>query len=76
MIDLDVLLAVAGFTATALVVVGMILITPRGAVGTLDDVTDPQGEQLSRADAIDPAHPAPRRPAVQLGDQARIGRGR
>jgi len=54
MIELDVLLAVAGFTATALVVVGMILITPRGAVDTLDDVTDPQGEQLSRADAIDP----------------------
>ena len=76
MIELDVLLAVAGFTATALVVVGMILITPRGAVDTLDDVTDPQGEQLSRADANDPTHPAPRPPAVRLGDQAPISRGR
>ena len=70
MIDLDVLLAVAGFTATALVVVGMILITPRGAVDTLDDVTEPQGAQLSRADAIDPTDPAPRPPAVHLGDSA------
>jgi hypothetical protein len=68
MIDLDVLLAVAGFTATALVVVGMVLITPRGAVDTLNDVTDPQGLELSRADALDPAHPAPRPPAVHLGD--------
>ena len=75
MIDLDVLLAVAGFIATALVVVGMILITPRGAVGTLDDVTDPQGVELSRADAIDPTHPAPLPPAVHLGDQAPVGRG-
>ena len=68
MIDLDVLLAIAGFTATALVVVGMVLLTPRGAVDTLDDVTDPQGLELSRADALDPTHPAPRPPAVQLGD--------
>jgi hypothetical protein len=70
MIDLDVLLAVAGFTATALVVVGMILVTPRGAVDTLDDVTDPQGSELSRADGIDPTHPGPRPrpPVVHLGD--------
>jgi hypothetical protein len=70
MIDLDVLLAIAGFTATALVVVGMILVTPRGAVDTLDDVTDPQGSELSRADAIDPTHlgARPRPPAVHLGD--------
>jgi hypothetical protein len=54
MTDLDILLAVAGFIATLLVVVGMILITPRGAI---DDVTDPQGEELSQADAIEPTHP-------------------
>jgi uncharacterized iron-regulated membrane protein len=53
--DLDILLGVAGFIATLLVVVGMILITPRGAT---DDVTDPQGEELSRADAIDLTRPS------------------
>jgi hypothetical protein len=52
MTELDVLLAVAGIIATLLVVVGMILVTPRGAIDTSDDVTDPQGEELSRADAI------------------------
>ena len=51
MTGLDVLLAVAGLIATLLVVVGMILITPRGAV---DDGTDPQGEELSRAEATGP----------------------
>ena len=35
MTGLDVLLAVAGFTATLLVVAGMILLTPRGASDTL-----------------------------------------
>jgi hypothetical protein len=54
MTDLDVLLAIAGFIATLLVVAGMILVTPRGAIETTDDATDPQGEELSRADAIDP----------------------
>src|SRR4051812_6209712 len=43
MTDLDVLLAVAGLAVTVLVVAGMILITPRGAVDAFDDVTDPQG---------------------------------
>lgn len=38
MTDLDVLLAVAGLTVTVLVVAGMILITPRGAVDAFDDV--------------------------------------
>ena len=52
MTALDVLLAVAGLFATVLVVAGMILITPRGAVDVHDDVTDPQGEELSQADAI------------------------
>ena len=58
MTDLDVLLAIAGSIATLLVVAGMILVTPSGAVETIDDVTDPQGEELSRVDAIDPSHPA------------------
>jgi hypothetical protein len=52
MTDLDVLLAVAGLAVTVLVVAGMIFITPRGTVDTFDDVTDPQGAELSRADAI------------------------
>jgi len=53
MSDLDVLLAIAGVIVTALVVAGMILITPRGSVDAFDDVRDPQGVELSRADAID-----------------------
>ena len=64
MTGLDVLLAVAGFTVTVLVVAGMILTTPRGAVDVVDDVTDPQGAELSRADAIDPAPTAARRRRV------------
>ena len=60
MTDLDVLLAVAGLTVTVLVVAGMILLTPRGAVSVFDDVTDPQDAVLSRADAIDPSHAAAR----------------
>jgi hypothetical protein len=58
MTDLDVLLAIAGLAVTVLVVTGMILITPRGAVDAFDDVIDPQGAELSRAEAIDPAHTA------------------
>jgi len=54
MTELDVLLAVAGFTATLLVVAGMILVTPRGAINASDDVKDPQGDELSRADATTP----------------------
>ena len=61
MTDLDVLLAVAGLTVTVLVVAGMILITPRGTVDASDDVTDPQGGELSRADATGPAQTAARR---------------
>jgi hypothetical protein len=57
MTGLDVLLAVAGLIATLLVVVGMILITPRGAIETFDDGTDAQGEELSQADAVDPTAP-------------------
>jgi hypothetical protein len=68
MTDLDVLLAVAGLAVTILVVTGMILITPRGAVDAFDDVTDPQGAELSRADAGDPAPTAARRPAAHVAE--------
>jgi hypothetical protein len=51
MSSLDILLAIAGFGATALVVAGMILLTPRGEVDVHDDATNSQGAQLSRADA-------------------------
>jgi hypothetical protein len=64
MTDLDVLLAVAGFAVTVLVVTGMILITPRGTADAFDEVTDPQGAELSRADATGPAHTAARRRRV------------
>lgn len=64
MTDLDILLAVAGLTVTVLVVAAMILITPRGAGDAFDDVTDPQGAELSRADATRPAHTAARRRRV------------
>ena len=64
MTDLDVLLAVAGLTVTVLVVAGMTLITPRGTVDALDDVTDPQGAELSRTEPIDPAQTAARRRRV------------
>ena len=55
MTGLDVLLAVAGLTATLLVVAGMILVTPRGSVDTVDEVAEGQGEELSQADARVPA---------------------
>jgi hypothetical protein len=60
MSGLDVLLAVAGLIATALVVAGMILIAPRGAV---EDAADPQGEELSRAHEAGPGDPVPQRAA-------------
>ena len=50
MTSLDVLLAVAGLAATALVVAGMILLTPRGIV------------ELSPADTPEPPRPAAHRP--------------
>ena len=65
MTSIDVLLAVAGLAVTVLVVAGMILVTPRGAVDAFADVTDPQGAELSRADAIDRAHTAARRRRVE-----------
>jgi len=48
--SLEVLLAVAGLVVTVLVVAGMILITPRGAVQLDGAVRDRQGADLSRAD--------------------------
>jgi hypothetical protein len=51
MTALEVLLAVVGFAATALVVAGMILITPRGQAPLHDEERDAQGEPLSRAPA-------------------------
>jgi hypothetical protein len=47
---LEVLLAVAGFGVTALVVAGMILITPRGQVAVHADGSDPENANLSPAD--------------------------
>ena len=76
MTTLNVLLAVAGLTVTMLVVAGMILVTPRGAVDVFDDETDPQGAELSQADAVDPANRASRPAAVHIADQSRpIDRG-
>ena len=51
MSDLEILLAVAGFVVTALVVAGMILITPRGQVPVHADGSDPENSNLSPADA-------------------------
>jgi hypothetical protein len=48
---IEVLLAIAGFTVTALVVAGMILLTPRGQVSVHAEDDDPQGSQLSAATA-------------------------
>jgi hypothetical protein len=50
MTALELLLAVAGLVVTALVVAGMILITPRGEVQLDGAVGDRQGATLSRAD--------------------------
>jgi hypothetical protein len=50
---LDVLLAVAGSAATLLVIVGMILITPRGQVDIAQDAPSSQGSDLSRAGGAD-----------------------
>lgn len=43
----EILLAVAGFTVTVLVVAGMILLTPRGQVPVHTDGDDPQHSNLS-----------------------------
>ena len=48
MSGLELLVGIAGFGVTVLVVVAMILITPRGQVDLHGQVTDPQGSDLSR----------------------------
>ena len=47
MTSLDVLLALAGFLVTVLVIAGMILITPRGQVPVHAEGTDAEGSNLS-----------------------------
>ena len=49
MSGLEVLVGIAGFGVTILVVAAMILITPRGEVDLHGQATDPQGSNLSRA---------------------------
>ena len=56
---IEVLLAIAGFVVTTLVVAGMILLTPRGQVPIHLDGDDPQHSNLSGA-AAPAAIPAPR----------------
>ena len=46
---IEIVLAVAGFIVTALVVAGMILLTPRGQVPVHVDGDDPQHSNLSGA---------------------------
>ena len=53
MTGLELLLAVAGLLVTVLVVAGMILITPHGAVSIHDDAADSHASNLSRAGAPD-----------------------
>ena len=76
---LEIVLAIVGFTVTTLVVVGMILITPRGEIDLQDpDASDPQGSDLSRAgmppalvrraiddDPVKKERPAPSSPAAR-----------
>jgi hypothetical protein len=53
MSGLEALLAVAGLSVTALVIAGMILITPRGAVDVHAHKKDRQGSNLSGAQAAE-----------------------
>ena len=59
MTGLEVLLAFAGISVTALVVAGMILITPRGEVDLHSSETESEGSSLSRAEAPDRAARVP-----------------
>ena len=67
MSGLDVLLAVVGCAVTALTIVGMVLITPRGGVDLYTDEPDSQGVDLSRALA---PHAADVEPANGRADRA------
>ena len=51
MTGLELLLAVAGLLVTVLVVAGMILITPHGAVSVHAETADSHPSTLSRAEA-------------------------
>ena len=51
----EVLIGIAGVVVTILVMVGMILITPRGVVEVHTEGEDPEGSNLSPQPA--PAHP-------------------
>jgi hypothetical protein len=64
---LDVLLAVVGCAVTALTIVGMVLITPRGGVDLYTDAPESQGVDLSRALA---PHAADGEPANGRADRA------
>jgi hypothetical protein len=62
MSGLEVLVGVAGFGVTLLVVAAMILITPQGQVDVHEEAADPMGSDLSRATAPDrPARVTTRR---------------
>jgi hypothetical protein len=50
MTGLDVLMAVVGSIVTVLVIVGMVLLTPRENVDLRDPGTDRQGDNLSSAE--------------------------
>jgi hypothetical protein len=56
---LEVLLAIAGFAVTILVIAGMILITPRGEVDVYADPPDAMGSNLSQAQAPERMERAP-----------------
>ena len=64
MSSLEALVGIAGLAVTVLVVAAMILITPRGQVDLHGNATDPQGSDLSRAEAPD-------RPARLTGTESR-----
>jgi hypothetical protein len=53
MTGLELLVAIAGLLATVLVVVGMILITPHGAISIHAEAADSHSSNLSRAEAPD-----------------------
>jgi hypothetical protein len=59
MSGVDVLLAVVGAAVTALTIVGMVLITPRGGIDLHTDEPESQGVDLSRAIARDSADAEP-----------------
>ena len=58
MSGLEVLLAIAGFSVTVLVIAGMILLTPVGAVEVHAEGTDAQGSNLSPTPTPDQPAPA------------------